>query len=342
MVLFLLAFLFVIFLPLATGGLLALLLREVHARHPLPLVELGYVNAWNRPGFQAANSQAINRADFAKELETLGMLEMTGLQETLGEPVADDAGKTRKMGMGMGMGMEEEGDAALIDAALLDGWVGEGTVDEENADEENTSFHSGVSVFDGSGIIPKDLPVSDALNLMTAEDSAVIPHALEHRIEESTRLKDGLPHEIHPIRDDSDFDDWESLPTALPKAKIDFTQEFETDSEESETMSPMAKELLGEDFDFDALEQQSHQTSAETMLDVQTDEARIVQVSSPFLLADSSQLADFTVPQMVLPTFSGDWIQESGSVIAPAEVDASNFCFTEESQPMFVRKKKAN
>jgi hypothetical protein len=135
----------------------------------------------------------------------------------------------------------------------------------------------------------------------------------------------------------------EDLAAALPKAKIDFTQELETAPEApGEPISPMAKELLGENFDFDALEQQTQQTSAAVMLDVQTDETGVVQVSSPFLFADSPQLADFAAPQMISSTFSGDWIQESGSMIEPIEADASNFCFTEELQPMFVRKKRAN
>jgi len=297
MVLYLLIFLLAIPVSLATGVLLALLLREIHARHPLPLVEPGYVNAWLHP------ETKINIADSIK------------VQETTDEPVADGATDTGDIA--------EEVDAELVDT-------------------ENASFQSGISVFDGSGIIPKDLPVSAALNSMTATGSAVIPNELEYRIEESTRLKDGLPQEVRSIRDDLDCDDLEDLSTVLPKAKIDFTQEFETDPEVSETISPMAKELLGEDFDFDTLEQQSQRASADIALDVQTDDTGTVQVSSPFLFADSPQLADFAVPQTVLSAFSGDWIQESGSVIAPAGADASIFCFTEESQPMFVRKKKAN
>jgi len=301
MVWYLLVFLLVIPLSLASGVLFALLLREIHARHPLPLVEPGYINAWLRPKPQ------INIADSAKVLTTPD------------ESVADDTADSEE--------------------------IAEDT-EAESTDEENASFYSGISVFDGSGVIPQDLSVSDALNMMTAESSTVVPKDLESRIEASTRLKDGLPQDVHHIKDDLDLADLEDLAAALPKAKIDFTQEFETDSEASdEPISPMVRELLGEDFDFDALEQRAPQTqqrSAEVMLDVQTDEAGIVQVSSPFLFADSPQLADFTVPQTVFSTFSGDWIQESGGVIEPVAVDVSNFCYTEESQPMFVRKKKAN
>jgi len=302
MVLFLLVFFLVIFIPLAEGVLLALLLREVHARHPLPLVESGYNNAWLRPKPKS------NTANLAKALTTPD------------EPDAGAAPDNEEI--------QEDQETPFA---------------EELTEEENRSFHSGTSVFDGSGIIPKNLPVSDALNLMMAESSAIVPNDLESRIEASTRLNDSLLQNVQHIRDDLDLDDLEDLAAALPKAKIDFTQELETDPEaSSEPISPMAKELLGENFDFDALEQQTQQTPEVVMLDVQADETGVVQVSSPFLFADSPQLADFAAPQMILPTFSGDWIQESDSMTEPIEADASIFCFTEELQPMFVRKKRAN
>jgi hypothetical protein len=239
---------------------------------------------------------------------------------------------------------------------------------------------------------------------MIAEKSTTVPNNLENRIEESARLKEELPHEIHNDMDNDDLDD---LVAALPKTKIDFTEESEMGSEASEAISPMAKELLGENFDFDSLAKQTKQPSqspapdsgtgtgtasetseevsptakevldanidaagpekqtkqpfrflapgngtdaenaAEVAHDVQTlniqeDEAGTVQVSSPFLVANSPQFADFTTPQTVLSTFSNDWVQETGGVVEPIAGDTSHFCFTEESQPMFIRKKRAN
>jgi hypothetical protein len=52
------------------------------------------------------------------------------------------------------------------------------------------------------------------------------------------------------------------------------------------------------------------------------------------------QLAEFAIPQTVLPTFSDNWIQEAGTTAESNGEDAAKFCFTEESIPLFVRKKK--
>ena len=220
---------------------------------------------------------------------------------------------------------------------------------EELASGVQTSLPSVVSVFDGSENIPKDLPVSNVLDLMTAESSAIVPNYLENRIEESAQQKDKFPSGLH---DDINPDELNDFAAALLKTKIDFSQEDEISSEISEPISPMAKELLGDDFDFDALEKQAKQSSAalasvngnnaEMTLDIQEDAFGIVHVSSPFPFVDSLTFADFGVPQTVLSSFSDDWIQESGNTAESEGGDAVNFCFTEELQPMFVRKKKAN
>ena len=382
---FLLILSFVIFIPFAEGVLLALLLREVHVRHPLPLVEPGYFNAWLPPK---------PKAEVAEPAESV-------------TNEAVDAGEV----------VEEPSPAGSTDG-------------------DGGSPQPGASVFDDVKNVPNNLPVNDAINAMTANVSDTVPQDLESRIEETTRLKEELPQEIGHVKDDMDLDDLNDLVAALPKAKIDFSQEHGTDPGVHEEISPMAKELLGENFDFNALEQQalkSHANlmaaketndakaattepattepaatepttteptttepattepavaeptatepaaaepvtaepaateptatepvatestatepataepvvtepvkgSAEVTLDIQEDNSGNIQVSSPFFCTDDPQLADCAIPQMVLPMFSDDWIQ----VIEPEETDAAHFSFSEELQPMFMRKKKAN
>ena len=310
----LLVMLFVTFVPLAEGVLLAFLLREVYARHPLPLVEPGYINAWYRPPSKIVDPT--------------------------------------------------EGQVATAESATGDVTSEEKTADNAEIPAAPTSSESApqpteASVFDGSENVAKYLPVNEALDSMTAEKSENVPHDLENRVEESTRLKDGVPNEMSHIKDDLDLDDLEDLAAALPKTNIDFTQEHEPDQEahepdDHEKIVPLAKELLGENFDFNALEQDKphwvhvpvHDTNAENSVeitvDVQEDNQGGIQVSSPFLYTEAPQLADFSMPQMILPTFSDDWIQESDNIIEPTTENVANFCFTEESPPMFVRKKKAN
>ena len=278
-------FLIVVPISLAEGALFALLLREVYARHPLPLIEMGYFNAWLPPKPKVEVAQPV-------------------------ESTPDDAADNG-----------ETAESSEIPA--------------ESADEGNAPVPSEVSVFDGAENIPQNLPVNDILDAMTTATSETVPNDFESRIDESTRLKDGLPQEMSHIKDDLDLDDLNDLEAALPKTPIDFSQE-EIDPEMQQAFSPMAKELLGEHFDFKTLEQQGKEThespspseethaeeSAEMTLDIQENEPGIVQVSSPLMLADSPQLANCSMPEMVLPIFSDDWIQ----VVEPAEEDLSNLC----------------
>ena len=291
----LLVILVLILMPLATGALLALVLREVHVRHPLPLVESGYVNAWQRPKPQGRVAESVEEQEPTAESVTDAVAE-TGETEATPEPPPAEA-----------------------------------------TGEEDGQPPGEISVFKNVANIPKDLPISDVLDSMLSAVSTTVPSDLESRVEESTRLKDGLPQDARHIRDDLDLDDLEDLAAALPKSKIDFTQEVESETDTHETISTMAKELLGEDFDFDALEAQSYHSPPAVSLDVREDAPGLVQVSSPFLSADAPQFADFAESQTVFSTFSDDWIQ----VIEPTEEDAADYCFTAESQPMFVRKKKA-
>ena len=279
------AILVVVIIPLAQGVLLALVLREIHARHPLPLVEPGYVNAWYVPAPQNI--------------------------------IADSA----------------EGEATPDES------VAEGAADTAEVPVDENEPPSGeVSVFDGAAPPRTDFLVDEVIDSMMSAVPDTIPDAFENRIEESTRLKDGLPEEAHHIGDDLDIDDLEDLAAALPKTKIDFSQE-ESDSVIQEPISQTAKEILGDNFDLASLEMQASHTSAEASLDVQEDVVGMVQVSSPFLVTDSPQLVDISVPQTVFSTFSEDWVQESGDVLEPMVESVSNLCFTEESRPMFVRKK---
>jgi len=186
----------------------------------------------------------------------------------------------------------------------------------------------------------------------------------------------------HSIEDDLDQADLQALADALPGKKIDFSKEIEMDSPVSEPISPTIKEVLGDNFDFQALEQQIQESTesveqtadgmeqtadgrqqtaecdeplpsasevdtavypVDVPLDVREDESGTVQVSSPFMLDVSSPFATgFSVPQTVFPTFSNDLLQESRSTAELMTGDITQFCFSEESQPMFTRKRKSN
>jgi len=299
-----LGFLFVVLIPLVEGVLLALVLREVHIRHPLPL----------GGSLTPPKPREIRVADMAE------------IQET---PATEDIVDGENV---------EEKEGAQLDTS------------PDLADDKLLS--SITSVFDEATNIQENFPVSDILNAMIAGAPAGVPDDFEHRIEETAHARS----DVRNINNDMDADDLDALAAALPpREKIDFTQELEENSEVPDAISPMAKELLGENFDFDALEEQAKESfkslapindtdkedASEVTFDVQEDEAGIIQVSSPFIVDVTPQLADFAEPQTVLPMFSSDWIQETESIVESLEGDVSQFCFTEESRPMFVRKGKA-
>jgi len=291
--LFLLALLLVIVIPLAEGMLLALVLREVHIRHPLPLGGTIGVRKTVKSDAVAAEEGEISAAS-AEDAEPPTAETLTG--ESTAVP----------------------------------------TTEAQTAPPVETS------PFDGAKNIPEQLPINDVLEAMTSEVAPAIPNDFERFIEESAQSNDEVISGLRTGGDEMDHDDLLALEEALPGTKIDFSQELETPAQEDDPVSPMAKELLGEQFDFEALERQTDQFKQSfqpSALDVREDESGMVQVSSPFMSA-TPQLAEFSMPQMVLPAFSSDWIQESGNHGVPIEGELSQFFYTEESRPMFVRKRK--
>jgi len=324
---FLLGFLFVVVIPLAEGVLLALLLRETHIHCPLPLGGAIVTSQWRRKSPVAAptTNEVINTV--VEEV-----IDGENTQETPNVQVAPPP------------------DSATVSESTTVAPTGS-PVNEEPPLAPPEPVSAEVNVFDGATNIPSNLPVSQVLDSMITAAPEEIPNDFEHRIEQSARSGTEIPSGVrHDPNDEMDADDLNALVAALPREKIDLTQELEMDSAVSEnTISPIAKELLGKDFDFDTLESQSAKTvtfvnneSAEIPLDIQEDESGAFHVSSPFVFNVSPQLADFIVPQTIVSTFSDDWIQETGSVVESAEGDVSQFCFTEESRPMFRRKKKSS
>jgi len=305
MAMYLLVLLLVIVFGLAWGALFAFLLREIHLRHPLPL-----------GGTIGLRKPSKTKSSITENVDT----ETPEVVETANESTAGDS-----------FGNAE------IDNPL--------STNDSNTDSpsEGQDAPVDVSVFDGTENISDNLPpVTDTLEAMIAETTPTIPSEFESIIERRAKTKDEVLSEISSITDNLDQDDLRALEDALPGTKIDFSQELETEEETADAVPSIVKEVLGEDFDLNALEEQAaqiRQSLQPTVLDIQESETGIVQVSSPFM-AYVPQLADISVPQTILPTFSSDWIQESGSASEHLEGDPSLFCFTEESRQMFVRKKK--
>ena len=231
-----------------------------------------------------------------------------------------------------------------------------------------------ISVFDNIQNIPNNLSINSVLEAMTAETTTSTSDDFERIIDESSQSEESALSNIKDISDDLDLDDLQALAEALPGSKIDFS--LDTDEELAESGISIAKEVLGENFDIDALakqadlQRQSRQsavlgnavldnavldngvsadvpsgTVGDIGLDIQEDASGIVQVTSYFMPV-SPQLAGFIDPQTILPSFSGnglsqDWVQEAAGMSSSSAEGLSQFFFAEESRPMFVRKKTA-
>ena len=426
MAVLLLIILLVVIIPLAEGVLLAFLLREIYNKHPLPLG--GTIGKREPPQPKVR----IVEEDVAEEAEE----EVSEVDS----PPEDPA--------------EEENEP------------------EEAPDEEPQAKPSPEKDDEDASLTgPDGLPVSDVLAEMMAEIEAAIPGDLERTIEEASLSPDALLPKMQALDEEQQEkeqydEDLQALADTLQEEKIDLAEEFDGfdgDAEDSGAISSLAKDVLGEDFDFDSLTKQPLEQSEssadkpdsegvgesdepnyaglpdipdvfddlpetmpdlsdaasepldasddlpETMpdlsdaaseppdvsddlpdmmpdlsdaaselpdisadlpeiaadlsdetaeppeiiseqsgeaeyaelpeLEIFEDESGTVQVSSPFISSVIPQLADFSAPQTIVPTFSSDWIQESASVLEPFEGDVSQFCYTEESRPMFVRRK---
>jgi len=324
------AFLFIFVIAPVVGVLLALSLRELHIRHPLPLG--GAIASLRKP-----------------PKTNIVVPEITEIQEDVDDSV--DPGESDEP---VDLTEESDVDIGSVMTALMTPVLPK---------RENVAKNAAVSVFEGANNTREDLAVTDTLNAMTAERSTTVPHALERRIEEeAARASTIIPPAMSELNDDMDGDDLRALADALPKVPIDFATELETDAENSDPISQMAKETLGENFDFDALEQQSKEifrslapdtgesnsaldaTAPDLLaaIDIQEDGLGKVQASSPVMFRETPQLADFKVPETIVSSFSGDWIQEMNASLDPITGDKTTLCFTEEPRAMLVRKKKSH
>ena len=317
---FALGFLFVIVISLAEGVLLALLLREMCHRPSLALPLGGrIVPMWWKQHEPVPDTTA-SAEDVANAVEDTGSASAVTVTPTL----PPDSSPT-----------------------VLP------ITDADSEVQQITPEPPEMSVFDGAQNVPEDLMVGNVLDAMTMETPAANLQDFERIIDASARSEDAMSDVNDASIDDMNTDDLQALADALPGTKIDFSQEI--DYEAVSEMHLMEKELLGEDFDLEALEQQAQQvkeslgffatpdgTNEKTqMLEVREDiSTGTVQVSSPFMIDAVPQFADLAIPQTILPTFSNNWIQEAGTTAESGEEDAAKFCFTEESIPLFTRKKK--
>ena len=310
--------LIVIIIPHAYGALFALLLRELHVRHPLPL---GGTIGIRPSKVKPENAELAEEQDMLPDSAVFTKPPLTDEADTENSPVESTA----------------------PDAAEL---PPEDALPAETANEELPTAPPEVSVFDDADHHATGWSIGDLLESMTAEASTIIPNDLEGRIEEKALSSDDMPPEWHSHSDEGKQNNVQALAAAMPGTKIDFTQESETTPELAEPIAPMVKELFGENFDFNAFEERTrlekqslhsaetdtseHTTSAATVLDVQEDVPGMVNIL-PVTFDATPQLADFAEPQTILPIYSDDWVEATNSTDESIEGNVEELFFTEGS-----------
>ncbi|MDR3183203.1 MAG: hypothetical protein LBT89_09855 [Planctomycetaceae bacterium] len=321
---FFLTLLFVVVIPLAEGGLLALVLREVYNRYPLPLGEI--VETIDTPELHendsdtsepAGNlSNAVSSGEAAQEAAQSGSKAKWDFDNI---DAASDLDILSQMG--------------VRNVASLPQSETENSETSDAAASPTAPPPDVIDVFDNAGTIPADLPVEDALNSMFSDEPPGAPSDFDDLAE--TPQADSLQDIQQQIdADDLDFsgDAGESeaqqidaLRQTMPAETIDFAAEQEYRQDDAQ-MSETVKELLGSDFNMEELmsripDKEEPAVSAvkpESLLQIQEPQPGTLQVQCGW--SGSDELP--ALAEVIMPSFSGDWV------------------FTEESRPMFVRKRK--
>jgi hypothetical protein len=342
-----LAILFVILIPFAEGGLLALMLRGIHLQHPLPISD---------PILMETEPEASLEDEPLIPEESAEANQQKGWFE---EKLSTDWGKE--------LGLESGGNN--VQAAHVEPTAPEPPPAGQPADLP-------VSVFDGDNQTSNDVPVDSILNSMLGGNRAEVPQDFESRVAETEPDADAQLQQLEQEHDQS-YEDAE-LEKILKTTSTEIPIEF--NENELPDFSPMAKELLGKDFDFNSLktltaqsEVQSEvqpETQSETQskvqpalqsgtqpevsklpatslavlpitfsIEAQELEPGVFQASaSPFITGDLPELSALSA-ETVISSFPDTWVQEADTELDSADV-AKQYSFTEESRPMLVRKKK--
>jgi hypothetical protein len=211
-----------------------------------------------------------------------------------------------------------------------------------------------LSVFNDKNRLSETFKIDEILDEMVNEDPPIIPMDLSLQIEQDGSVED-LRNQMtkENERDLLEQDDNEILtkiiaPTGsndqlLSQSEMMFdnlNQEEDVNTVHSE-ISPIAVELLGEDFNFDSFFEEklkSKQQNQEPMTAYEIGQG-IYQADGGFLTNDSTLLNLLPKEQAIVSLYPDNLIQNA--VAEPDLSEASqNYSFTEELLPMFIRKKK--
>jgi hypothetical protein len=219
---------------------------------------------------------------------------------------------------------------------------------------------------DNQKVLANTFRIDDVLDEMTNENPPIIPADLSLRLEEDSSPENRIkqieneqdwqePDENEILAQIANPADADSNNLSLLQSDVPFNQEENPNNVHSD-ISPMAVELLGEDFNFNSFFENKlkHKKVREEPISIHQEPISIheepisiSEISPGIYQADGGciNIANKQVMRDLLPKeqevvslYSGNLIQNA--VIEPDSSEiAQKFSFTEESLPMFVRKK---
>lgn len=212
------------------------------------------------------------------------------------------------------------------------------------------------SVFDNqeSLPVPETFKVDDILDEMTNENPPIIPADLSLRLEE-----DGNPENRIKQTEKENEDDWQepdeheiltkiAKPDPSDSNELSFLQsnipsnQAENPNAVHSDISPMAVELLGEDFNFNSFfeEKLKLKKIGEEPIIISEISPGIYQADGGFInVANKQVMLELLPKEQEVGSLYPDHLIQNAVIEQDSSETAKNFSFTEESLPMFIRKK---
>ncbi|MDR0869330.1 MAG: hypothetical protein LBN39_00910 [Planctomycetaceae bacterium] len=213
----------------------------------------------------------------------------------------------------------------------------------ENAPEPEPPVLS-KNIFDDAAPSPPDLHINNALEEMLDDANPVVPSDLSSRLAEETA-------EILEINEDDDGsgiwnEDEDDIMSRLQDNAGEQNITFSDADVNEDGIAATAAEILGADFDFDALVNQKYGTEQpENTEETQETQNTVENADEEAFCADTFVPFNGDVPQEleserqdIVSSFPADLV--SDAAVEPDYTAAERFCFTEELRPMFVPKKR--
>ncbi|MDR3197674.1 MAG: hypothetical protein LBU34_07360 [Planctomycetaceae bacterium] len=209
------------------------------------------------------------------------------------------------------------------------------------------------SVFDDQNMLPDSFKINDVFDEMVGETPLVIPADLSSRIEEHDSPKNPMnPMENEEEQDLLKPDENEiftktiapTKPDNQPHSQPEITHNNFNNEENSEAVnseiSPMAVEILGDDFNFDSFFEEKLKPKQKNKEPITVHEIGqgIYQADGGFVTNDSTLLNLLPKEQTIVSSYPDNLIQNA--VVEPdLSETAQDYSFTEELAPMFIRKR---